>query len=155
YLSGDDFAIKTDAIYHESVARDVAQYFRGGDFQSAFRLIGVGNQGFEFMVGVFYAITNAPQVVAIGIITFMAFCGLLTLLDVLARSVQAQRIPFWVLCIVGLYPEGMFWSTDLWKEGLVLWGMCTTLRIVVPDPTKKGIRRWIGPAMGALMFAFL
>ena len=154
-IFAENEAIRTDAIHHEAVAQEVASFLRGGDLQSALRFFGVGNEGFEFCVGIIYAITRAPQVVLIGFFTFMAFCGLLTLLDVLARSTQATRIPFWLVCLIGLYPEALFWATDLWKEGLVIWGMCTMLRFIVPDPTKRGSRRWVAPILGTLVFAFL
>src|SRR5262245_53686642 len=57
YLTGDNYVIKTDAVFHESMARQIAEYLRAGDFQSAFSFFGVGNPAFQFAVGVFYAVT--------------------------------------------------------------------------------------------------
>ena len=155
YYLDDLPGARADSIYHDQVAHQVADFIRAGDMQSAFQLTGVGNVGFEFVVGVFYAVTGAPTVVAIGICTLLAFCGLLTLLDVVIRSTQATSVPFWVVFIICMYPEALFWSTDLLKEGPLIWGMCTMLRFVVPDPTKRGISRWRAPLAGTIVFMFL
>ncbi|HTQ40754.1 MAG TPA: hypothetical protein VMJ32_17160 [Pirellulales bacterium] len=146
---------RADSIFHEYRAHEIAQLIRVGDLQGALSQGGIGNFGFEFVVGVIYAFTNAPAEVVMGFFTLMAFSGLLTLLDVLVRSTQAVHIPFWLVAIVCLYPEGIFFSSDTLKEGPVLWGACTMLRLVVPDPTKKGLRRWLVPWIGAGVFMFL
>jgi hypothetical protein len=154
-LTEDIYSIRTDAAQHDVNARQIADFLRAGDLQSAFSKFGASNEGFDFSIGVIYAVTRAPQVAVIGVITLMAFSGLLTLLDVLVRSTGATRLPVWVVLMMGFYPEALFWCTDLWKEGLVLWGLCTMLQFIAPDPTKRGFHRWIAPIIGALVFAFL
>jgi hypothetical protein len=146
---------KADSGAHEINARDAADRLRAGDFRSAFERGWFSNQGFELYVGMIYAITRVPEDAVIGWFGFMAFCGLLTLLDVLVRATNATRVPFWVVLFIGLYPEGMIWSLDMLKEGPALWGLCTMLRFVVPDPTLKGARRWVAPVAGTVVFMLM
>jgi hypothetical protein len=146
---------KQDSSAHDNYARDIAEQLRGGDFHSAFGRNWFSNQGFELYIGIIYAVTHAPAVAVIAWFGLMAFCGLLTLLDVLVRATNATRLPFWVVAIVGLYPEAMVWTLDMLKEGPVIWGLCTMLRFVVPDPTLKGARRWVAPVAGTIVFMLM
>ncbi|HZZ26621.1 MAG TPA: hypothetical protein VFE46_01335 [Pirellulales bacterium] len=146
---------RADSTTHEFNAHKIADYIRAGDVRSAFSMGGIGNYGFDFAVGTIYAFTNAPDQAVMALFTLMAFSGLLTLLDVLARSTQATAMPFWVVVIVCAYPEALFFASDTLKEGPVLWGACNMLRLIVPDPTRKGVRRWIAPIAGTATFMFL
>ncbi len=154
-LIEDSVMVRKDGYSHNRTAWEIASFIRAGDFESVKQTFGISNQGFDFCIGVIYSLIGPQQEVVIGLFYFLAFCGLLTLLDMVSRSTGARQIPFWVVCMVMFYPEALFWGSELYKEALVLWAVCTMLRFVVPDPTKRGVRRWIAPTFATMVFAFV
>lgn len=147
----DDIFPPSDALEHERVARDVAEQFTSGHFADAFANFGIGNDTYRFMLGVFYALTNAPEIVTYAVNGALGFWGLLSLLDVLCRQTKCVRLPGSVVGLVGFLPSGLVWTTANLKEGPVLWGICMMCYWMVPAAQQGARGRRILPIVGLLV----
>lgn len=151
----DDIFPPIDGAQHESVARDVSDSLWSGRFADAFAQSGIGNPAYEFLVGVFYAVTEAPQVVTYAINGALGFWGLLVLLEILCRQTRCSRLPLSVIGIVGLLPSGLLWTTANLKEGPVLWGICMMCYWTVPADRYRGRPPRLLPILGVIVVGLL
>ena len=120
-----------DAILHEAIARDIAELLTTGYLAEAFDYFGFGNPAYRFMLGVFYAVTAAPEVVVYAINGALGFWGMLALLEVLCQHAECDRLPARVVVPCLFLPSGLLWTTTNLKEGIVLWGICMMLQLTL------------------------
>ena len=127
-----------DAIWHEWVAREVAELLRAGDFAGAGEFFGFGNPAYRFLLGVFYALTGAPELVTYTVNGALAYWGILAMLQALCQHTGCKNLPAKVI-VPGLFlPSALLWTTTNLKEGLVLWGICMMLQWTFPRSNKRG-----------------
>jgi len=143
-----------DGIEHEFEAREIADAITHG--HSLFEFASVGNRGYRFILGVFYAATYSPQLFVYVINGVLGFWAMLSTLELLCRETRIQRVPaYLLLATVGL-PSCVFWTTDNMKEAGCLWGICMMLRCTVDRFDKHGQRsEFLLPLFGLLSVAFL
>ncbi len=151
----DEVFYPNDSIVHEETAREIAYLMTNGDWQNARDYFGFGNEGYRFVLGGFYALTNAPEVTTYGIQGFLGFWGMLTVLEIVCLQTNARRVPFWVVLFLLANPSAIFWMTFNLKEGAMLWGICMMLRIALRfgETARKESMFW--PALGLLVAGFL
>ena len=82
----DEIHPPVDGLLHEAVAHDVADLLASGRLGEAFSYFGVGNPAYQFLLGTFYAVTGAPEIVTYAINGALAYWGLLVLIEVLCRQ---------------------------------------------------------------------
>ena len=116
-----------DAVLHERRAREIARGFHTKSLWQAQDYIGAGNRGYQLAVGALYAMTGAPQFAVYFLNANLGFLGMLSLLELMARSYDLDRVPYWLLLMTILLPSAFFWTTTHLKEGACVWGICTLL----------------------------
>ncbi|MCH2114793.1 MAG: hypothetical protein MK171_07790 [Pirellulales bacterium] len=136
-----------DAIWHEAIAREIAELLVSGSFAEAFDLFGFGNPAYRFLLGVFYAISDAPELVTYTVNGALAYWGILAVLEAVCRHSGCTRLPASVVVPCLFLPSGLLWTTTNLKEGLVLWGICMMLQWTFPQREK----RWEAPRGLALI----
>ncbi len=151
----DDFFYPDDSIIHESTARDIAHLLQNQDWQSAMDYFGFGNEGYRFFLGIFYAITNTDELVTYAIHGFLAFWGMLSVLELACVHTSARRVPLWVVLLTVANPSCIFWTTFNLKEGAMLWGICMLLRSAVRFGESKRNESLFLPTLGLLVAGFL
>ena len=119
-----------DEIGHDWTARQIAQHLVHGEFALATDYFGVGNHGYQFVLGVFYALTHAPMVITRAINGSLGFWAMLTMLETLCRSTGCARVPTWTIAMTAGLPSAAFWTTANLKEGPILWGISMMLSLV-------------------------
>jgi len=128
-----------DSITHEHFSRIVAQLINDGQFSTLMTYFGIGNRGYQFALGIFYAITGFEEIVVYAVHACLAYWGLLSLLDLYTRHFKADRIPFILILFSVFSPSAMFWSVANMKEGAALWGICMMMRFtLIYLPSHKG-----------------
>jgi hypothetical protein len=121
-----------DAVLHDAIARDIAELLNAGQFTEAFEYFGFGNPAYRFVVGVFYALTAAPEVVVYAINGGLAFWGMLALLEAICKHSECSRLPGSVVVPCLFLPSSFLWATSNLKEGVVLWGICMMFSWTLP-----------------------
>ena len=161
----DDVFYPNDSVVHEEAAREIAYLFNQGDTQGALDYFGFGNEGYRFVLGTFYAWTDAPEIVTYAIHGMFAFWGMLLILEMICKHIKAERLPFWIVAFIILNPSALFWTTFNLKEGAMLWGLCAMLTAAqtletrnqakqrLEHPSKGG--SLLGPVAGLLVAGFL
>lgn len=145
-----------DGLSHEWVGRYVASCLVDGKFALAMDEVRPGNPGYRFILGVFYALTNAPPGCVYAINGVFGFWAMLTLLEILCRSTGCTRVPWWVVAMTVGLPSAVYWTTANMKEGLVLWGICMMLRLAIPGAGRSSpSQRALLPFAGFLTTSFL
>jgi len=144
-----------DAILHEAIARDIAELLTAGYFVEAFDYFGFGNPAYRFMLGVFYALTAAPEVVLYAVNGALAFWGMLSLLEVLCQHAGCVRLPAKVVVPCLFLPSGLLWTTANLKEGLVLWGICMMLRLTMPECGGRLLSLRLLPLLGMMVLGLV
>jgi len=155
-----------DGVRHEYWAREIAEELQHGQFDLAREFTAPGNRGYRLIEGVFYAVTNSPQVVVYAINGLFAFMGLLRLLAALCTGYRLQRIPVPDVLLTFLLPSVIFWTTCNLKEGVMLWSICEILRYAVlsmsddcPRPSFPMFASFLGllfrPHIGVALLASL
>jgi len=154
-----------DALIHEEAGRSIAASLRSGEWGEAASLFGVGNRSYQFLLGVFYAVTSAPCEVTIIVNGTLACTGLLGLLDALARRAACRRVPAWFAACACALPSAVFWTTGNGKEGIMLWAICGIIRggLLMGDRTVPVAKRqfvahaitglWLRPHIAAVWLA--
>lgn len=135
-----------DGWEHDRLAREVAGCLRGGEWSTALSYCGIGNRGYQFILGTFYAATSAPQGVVYLINACLGYWGMLWLLETVCRMSASPRVPLWVAVAFTGLPSALYWTTANLKEGAILWGICMMLR-ALPDG-QVGRRSRVWPATG-------
>jgi hypothetical protein len=151
----DDIFPPADGIVHEEMARYVAGCLLDGDWSSAFQLFGAGNDGYRFLLGVFYALTAAPEVTTYALHGTLAFWAVLSLLETLCVYSRCERLEFWHLLLLLLTPSIAFWTTANLKEGAMLWGICMILRLGLTAVDDRKRQNIIVPLVGLAVAGFL
>lgn len=129
----DDIFPPVDGLKHEAASRYVADLLTSGRIAEACaNCLGVGNAAYQFVVGIFYAITNAPEVVTYGINAAFGFWGILILLEVICSQANCLKLPTSVVVILSLLPSGLLWTASNLKEGPMLWGICAMCYWSIP-----------------------
>jgi len=145
-----------DGYGHERMARSIAAHLANGEFALAMDYFRPGNDGYRFMLGVFYALTDAPPGFTYAINGALGFWGMLALLEILCRSTGCTRVPWWVVVMTVGLPSAVYWTTANMKEGPVLWGICMMLgfgtRVRGPSSRSQSV---LLPLAGFLTTAFL
>lgn len=153
YCYIDHLVPPADSIEHEAVARDLADYLSAGRYGEVAQYVGFGNSAYQLMLGTFYYITHAPEIVTYAANGALGFVGLLFLLDVLCRHTHCRSLPLVTVLAIGLLPSALLWTTANLKEGLVLWGICAMLYLTVPLRTSAGRTPRILPIIGLVVVA--
>lgn len=162
----DELMPPVDSIYHELIAREVAALLQDWHFGEAFSYFAVGNPAYRFLLGIFYGVTDAPELITYTLNGALGFIGLLALLEIACIQTQCEKLPAMPLLACMLLPSGLLWSTGNLKEGPVLWGICMMLywscgadRISVtrvPGSQSQFEQRRIGlPLLGMLTVGLL
>lgn len=119
-----------DGTYHETLAREVAEQLVQGDI-SIFELTWLSNEGYKNMLGVFYALTGAPNFAAVAIHALMAYCGLLFILEAVALTICNNRVPRWLVAYTMLLPSALIFTPWILKEAPGFWGIGILMRASV------------------------
>lgn len=144
-----------DSVSHEFHARTVAQLFTDGHYETLFSYFGIGNRGYRFVLGLFYAITGLNEMTAYAVHAFLACWGMISLLDLYSKHFKADRIPFLLIMFSVFSPSTMFWAVGNLKEGAALWGICMMLRFTITYlPNHKHDPQTLS-LIGFLTIAFL
>jgi hypothetical protein len=151
----DQLVPPTDGLGHEMIAREIADLLTDGRYAEAAGYFAVGNNAYRALLGVFYAITAAPEIVTYSINGALGFMGLLALLDVLCRHSNCRRLPLSAVLTVSLLPSGLIWTTANLKEGAMLWGICMMLYLTVPTASLGPRPRRLLPILGFLTVGVL
>jgi hypothetical protein len=151
----DDVFYPTDSLTHEDEAREIAYLMRSGDWDSAGEYFGFGNEGYRFVLGSFYALTDAPEVVTYGIHGLLGFWGMLSVLEMAVVQTQARKVPLWAILITLANPSAIFWTTFNLKEGAMLWGLCMSLRFAMRFGEIRRNDSLVWPVLGVLTAGFL
>lgn len=147
----DEIFPPADGMWHETIAREVADQLTTGRYAEAFSSFAIGNPAYEFVLGTFYALTGAPEVVTYAINGAFAFSGLLLLLEVLCRQTNCARLPALVVLIFGLLPSALLWTTTNLKEGPILWGICAMCYWTIPAAGNGRRPSRVLPVLGLLV----
>lgn len=147
----DDIHPPNDGLLHEATARDIADLLSSGRFKEAFSYFRVGNPAYQFALGVFYAVTKAPEVLTYAINGALGFCGLLALLEIFCRQTHCTKLPPSVVLTFCFLPSGLLWTTTNLKEGPILWCICMMCYWTVPARETRRQAFRILPAMGLLV----
>jgi hypothetical protein len=147
----DEIHPPNDGLLHETVARETADLLDSGKFSEAFSNLGPGNAAYQFALGIFYAVSHAPEVVTYGVNGGFAFWGLLALLEVLCRQTNCARLPAPVVFIFSLLPSALLWTTTNLKEGPILWSICMMCYWTVPASQYGGRPPRVLPVFGLLL----
>ena len=126
-----------DAIWHEAIAREIAELLGSGQFIEAFDFFGFGNPAYRFLLGIFYALTRAPELVTYTMNGALAYWAMLAMLESLCRHTGCKGLPARVVVPCLFLPSGLLWTTTNLKEGLVLWGICMMLQWTIPNRDKR------------------
>ena len=140
-----------DGLEHECYAREIAAHLRNGQFGDALGYFSIGNFAYRFCVGVFYAITGAPEFIIYAINAAFGFAAMIALLDVLCLHAPAPRLSRTVVCSCLFIPSGLIWTSANLKEGPVLWGICTMLYFTVERQQFRRHIPMIRPLCGAML----
>jgi hypothetical protein len=130
YLRGTFFfewMLNPDTLGHEEAAREIASLLQHGHIHDALAECRLGNHAYRFLCGLFYALSSGSIACPFVINSAAAFCGLVTLLSVIARQLKARSVPAWCVLLVTLAPSPLVWCTTHLKEGLMCWALCTML----------------------------
>lgn len=151
----DELLPPIDALYHETIAREVANLLREFRFSEAMSYFGIGNQAYRFLLGVLYAVTSAPKVVTYTVNGALAFWAMLSLLEVMCIHSGCRRLPMVTVYSCMMLPSSLLWTTANLKEGPVLWGICMmlylTCQTLLPaNQSKRGM-----PLLGMLVLGLL
>jgi hypothetical protein len=145
----------TDSIYHEEIARTVADLLRSGDYAEAFSYFSIGNPAYRFFLGVFYAITGAPEFVTYAVNTLLAFWGVVSLLEVYCLISKCDTAPRSMVYFYTLLPSALVWTSANLKEGPVFWGICMLLyKLARTSQSATRVRRGF-PLLGFAVVALL
>jgi hypothetical protein len=151
----DEILPPTDGLGHEMIAREVTALVKSGYYWEITSYFAIGNDAYRSILGVFYAVTGAPEVVTYAINGALGYLGLLTLLDVLCRHSQCRRLPPSVVLAISLLPSGILWTTANLKEGATLWGICSMLYFTAPAKAFAARPRRIVPFIGFACLAVM
>ena len=135
-----------DGRTHEFAARKVAAELNEGRFDDVLAGLTPGNRAYQVGLGGFYWLTGASELVTYLINGGLACWGLVSLLYLLVRVGGCQRLPFWVVVLVGFLPSGIFWSTTNLKEGPMLWAICMMLQAAA-YPRSGSSQSQLGPTL--------
>jgi hypothetical protein len=145
----------TDGLGHEIIAREVADLISAGHFTDAASYFAIGNNAYRSLLGLFYAVTGAPEIVTYTVNGALGLLGLLALLDVLCRHSNCSRLPLSAVLAVSLLPSGLIWTTSNLKEGAILWGICMMLYLTVPPTPFRAPTLRLLPILGFFVVALL
>lgn len=121
----DHLAPPLDAIQHEDHGHGTASLLGQFRFAEALETFEPGNPAYQFLLGVFYACTDAPEYAVYMFNSWLAFCGLLLILEVVACHANVPRLSALVPIVVVGMPSPLFWCTSNLKEGPMVWaGSC-------------------------------
>jgi len=151
----DDVIPPVDAIRHEATAREIAHHLREGDVSEGFAHLRTGNAGYRFILGAFYALTQAPEICTYAAHSALAFVGLLSLLETVVRQTRSARVPIWTVVLVCAAPSAVFWCTANLKEGLVICGICMMIRVTLESVQAQKWYKLLLPGAGTLVVALL
>jgi hypothetical protein len=147
----DTIIAPADSIEHEAIARDIAESLSSGRISDVTPYIAPGNSAYRLLLGVFYYVTGAPEIVVYAINGGLGLIGLLHLVDVLCRQTNCRRLPLFVVASIGLLPSALLWTTANLKEGAVLWGICAMLYFMLPARTLCGRTPRFLPFIGLIV----
>lgn len=151
----DDIIPPGDGRTHEYIARIVADHLNKGELNHALWHIGGRNDGYRFILGMFYALTGAPEGVVYGINGALAFWGLLSVVEILCRTTRCRRIPNWLLLMLMMSPTAVFWTTANLKEGGMVWGIGMMLRLGLRTNVAGPRQSMFMPILGLCVAGFL
>ncbi|MDC0935324.1 hypothetical protein OAS39_03480 [Pirellulales bacterium] len=140
-----------DGLEHEYYAREIAAHFANGQFGDALSYFSIGNFAYRFCVGVFYAITGAPELITYAINAAFGFAAMIALLDVICLHAPSPRLSRIAVCSCIFIPSGLIWTSANLKEGPVLWGICVMLYFTVERAQFRRHIPLIRPICGALI----
>ena len=123
-----------DGTLHENMARITADGISNGQI-SFLDLQLFSNEGYQSLLGIFYAFTGAPNFAAVAIHSLMAYVGLLFILESVALTVGQRIVPKWMVAYTMFLPSAIIFTPWLLKEGPVLWGIGILMRANVA-PSK-------------------
>ena len=151
----DDVFYPNDSLVHEEIAREIAYLISNGDWRVVRHYWGFGNEGYRFVLGCFYALTNAPELTTYGVHGLLGFAGMLSVLQTVCQHAGSRRVPMWVVLYCVASPSAIFWTTFNLKEGAMLWGLCMLLRTTVRFSGVDRSDSLVAPALGVLVAGFL
>ena len=129
----DDIFPPVDGLKHEYASRYIADLLTSGRISEAFvDYLGVGNFAYQFALGIFYALTDAPEVVTYAVNASFGYWGMLILLEILCSQTKCVYLPTSVVVIASLLPSGLLWTASNLKEGPILWGICAMCYWSIP-----------------------
>lgn len=139
-----------DGTGHEKIARNVAEQLNSGTV-SLTEMDFLSNEGYRNLLGLFYALTAAPNFLACAFHAMLAFCGLLFTLEAVAIATKQARIPWWFAAYVMLLPTALIFTPCILKEAPALWGIGVLIRFgVSPEHYLKNLTSIITVGLGAL-----
>jgi hypothetical protein len=144
-----------DAELHEMLAREVAATISRGDVQGIQESFGMGNAGYRFLLGSFYAFTQAPEVCVYWLQGALIFTGMLSVLEVLCRHSRCERLPWWAMAFSFGAPTILHFGIANLKDGLMLWSSCMLLRFTLRWQPSIQRETLVLPALGLLVGGFL
>jgi hypothetical protein len=111
-----------DGTLHERDARHVANQIRESSFGFSDMLV-LGNNGYQNLLGVFYAFTGISPWAIYGINAVLGFSGTLFVLEAICRHFRAVRCPTWLVLLALFSPSLALWAPKNLKEGLLIWSI--------------------------------
>ena len=144
-----------DADWHHDMGVEVAKAFHLGGWRDAASMFGVGNAGFDFVIGLMYSVTSPNRPLITAVLTVFAFWGGLLLLELLVKGTGAARIPWLLVAFITMCPTAVFWSVDVLKEGPVYWGSCAALHACLGGSRGGHRQSLLLPIIGICVVAFM
>lgn len=151
----DSIIEPADSIYHEEIARTVAELLRSGDYAEALSYFAIGNPAYRFFLGVFYAVTGAPEFVTYTVNSLLAFWGIIALLETYCLISRCGTAPRHLVYFYVLLPSALVWTSANLKEGAVFWGIAMLLYRLAGDRRSSSRHRRGYPLLGFSVVAVL
>ncbi|WP_148074561.1 hypothetical protein [Bythopirellula goksoeyrii] len=151
----DSIIEPADSILHEEIARTVADLLHSGDYAEALSYFAIGNPAYQFFLGVFYTLTGAPEFVTCAVNSFLAYWGVLALLEIYCLISKCRTAPHQMVYFYMLLPSALVWTSANLKEGPVFWGISMLLYRLAWDRRTAGRLRRGFPLLGFAVVAVL
>ena len=151
----DSILLPVDALYHETIAREVAALLREFRFSEAMSYFGIGNQSYRFLLGVFYSVTAAPELITYTVNGALAFWAMLSLLEVMCLHTGCRRLPMIPVFSCMMLPSALLWTTANLKEGPVLWATCMMVYLTCQNRLSANQPKRGMPLLGMLILGLL
>ena len=146
----DELFPPSDAIIHEDIARYIADRLSVGDFREAMSYFSIGNPAYRFVVGCFYAVSSAEEVVVYTINAAFGFHGMLAMLELLCMHSGQRKLSMSAVLVFTLLPSGLLWTSSNLKEGPVLWAGCMLLYWIMGQQHRARASRGF-PVLGIVV----